>query len=165
MNPKTIKTLKLAEDADDVAIDEAVMALAEDRDAEKTRADAAERTLAEVEKAKRDAEVERLLTELVDGAHILPGQKDAWTKLAEASPESFAVFAENAKKTKAIELGETGSASVSASVSEASDDPTAELDARATKLAEERSIPYGDAMSQALAEDPALAARYHNRDT
>lgn len=31
---------------------------------------------------------------------------------------------------------------------------------RAKKLAEERSIPYGEAMSRALAEDPALAERY-----
>lgn len=162
MNPKTIKTLKLSEGADDVAIDAAVMALAEDRDAEKVRADAAEKTLAEVEKAKRDAEIEATLTELVDGGHVLPGQKEAWTKLAEDSPESFAVFAVSAKKVKAIELGEVGTSEGGES---STDDPTVELDNRAKKLAEDRGIPYGDAMNLALAEDPALAARYHNRDT
>lgn len=35
-----------------------------------------------------------------------------------------------------------------------------ELDERAKKLAEERQVSYGDAMSLALAEDPALSSRY-----
>ena len=40
------------------------------------------------------------------------------------------------------------------------DRPDIELDEAAKKIAEERSIPYGKAMTVALAEDPALAERY-----
>ena len=147
--------LNLAEDAAEEIVLAEVVKLSDERDAAVIK-------LAEVEKAKRDAEIEATLTELVDGGHVLPGQKDAWTKLAEDSPESFAVFAANAKKVKAIELGEVGT---SAGGEPVSDDPTVELDNRAKKLAEERTIPYGDAMTLALTEDPALAARYHNRNT
>jgi Mu-like prophage I protein len=159
---KTVATkLNLAEDAPEALVLAEVVKLAEHDAAETKRADTAETTLAEVEKAKRDAEIEATLTELVDGGHVLPGQKEAWTKLAEDSPESFAVFAVNAKKVKAIELGEIGTSAGSES---STDDPTVELDNRAKKLAEERSIPYGDAMSLALAEDPALAGRYNARE-
>jgi hypothetical protein len=146
--------LNLAEDADEKIILAEVVKLSDERDA-------AVNKLAEVEKAKRDAEIEATLTELVDGGHVLPGQKDSWTKLAEDSPESFAVFAANAKKVKAIELGEVGTSAGSETPSE---DPTVELDERAKKLAEERSVPYGDAMTLALAEDPALAGRYNARE-
>lgn len=146
--------LNLAEDASEEIVLAEVVKLSDERDAAVAK-------LAEVEKAKRDAAIEATLTELVDGGHVLPGQKDAWTKLAEDSPESFAVFAVNAKKVKAIQLSEVGTSEGGES---STDDPTVELDNRAKKLAEERSIPYGDAMSMALAEDPALAGRYNARE-
>ncbi len=41
-----------------------------------------------------------------------------------------------------------------------SDRPDIQLAAAAKTLAEERSIPYGEALTVALAEDPALAKRY-----
>ena len=46
-------------------------------------------------------------------------QKDTWLALAEASPESFAAMAEQAKKSKSIELGESGSGEGGASDSDA----------------------------------------------
>jgi hypothetical protein len=156
-----IQLLKLSENADEPTIHAAVVKLAEHDAAETKRADTAEAKIAEEAKRVRAAEVDRLLSELVDGAHILPGQKEAWAKLAEDAPASFDVFAANAKKVKAIELGESGSGKAS---EETSDDPAVELDEAAKKLAEERKVPYGEAMTLALAEDPALAARYHNRN-
>jgi hypothetical protein len=152
--------LNLSEDATEDVILAEVVKLEESRDAEKTRADNAEATLAEEAKRVRSEEVDRLLSELVDGAHILPGQKEAWAKLAEDAPESFDVFAANAKKSKAIELGETGSGQAG----DASDDPTVELDEATQKIAKDRGITYGDAMAVALAEDPALAGRYNARE-
>lgn len=42
-----------------------------------------------------------------------------------------------------------------------SERPDVQLAEASKKIAEERSIPYGAAMAVALAEDPALAKRYH----
>jgi len=142
--------LNLAEDADEGLILAEVVKLTDERDAAVAK-------IAAVEKAARDAEVEHLLSELVDGAHILPGQKEAWKKLADDAPDSFTVFAENAKKTKAIELGESGDG---ANVEE-SDDPNIALAELATKIASERKLELGTAMDAALAERPDLAARLY----
>lgn len=143
--------LNLAEDADETLVLAEVVKLTDERDAAVAK-------IAAVEKAARDAEVEHLLSELVDGAHILPGQKEAWTKLAEDAPESFAVFAENAKKVKAIELGETGDGSQPAEESEDANTALAEL---AAKIAKDRDLELGAAMDVALAERPDLASRLY----
>lgn len=150
--------LNLAEDADETTILAEVVRLAEDRDAEKGRADEATAKLAEVEKAKRDAEVEAKLVELIDGGHVLPGQKEMWLSLAEAAPASFDAMAESAKKAKAIELGETGDGTPPADESDDANTALAEL---AAKIASERKLELGAAMDVALAERPDLASRLY----
>jgi hypothetical protein len=143
--------LNLAEDADETIILAEVVKLADERDAAVAK-------IAAVEKAARDAEVEHLLAELVDGAHILPGQKEAWKKLADDAPDSFTVFAENAKKSKAIELGESGDGSQPV---EESDDANTALAELAAKIAKDRDLELGAAMDVALAERPDLASRLY----
>ena len=150
--------LNLAEDADETTILAEVVRLAEDRDAEKGRADEATAKLAEVEKAKRDAEVDAKLTELIEGGHVLPGQKEMWLSLAEAAPASFDAMAESAKKAKAIELGETGDGTPPADESDDANTALAEL---AQKIASERKLELGAAMDVALAERPDLASRLY----
>ena len=150
--------LNLAEDADETTILAEVVRLAEDRDAEKGRADEATAKLAEVEKAKRDAEVEAKLVELIDGGHVLPGQKEMWLSLAEAAPASFDAMAESAKKAKAIELGETGDGTPPADESDDANTALAEL---AAKIAKDRDLELGAAMDVALAERPDLASRLY----
>jgi hypothetical protein len=151
--------LNLSEDADEALILAEVVKLEESRDAEKARADEAVAKLAEEAKRVRAEEVDRLLSELVDGAHILPGQKEAWAKLAEDAPESFSVFAENAKKTKAIELGETGSG---AKRDDAADDASAELAEKAKARAAKDGITITAAQTLTLTEDKDLAERVHH---
>ncbi len=153
--------LNLSEDADESTILAEVTRLEESRDAEKKRADDATTKLDEAAKATRVAAVEATLSALIDGGHLLPGQKDGMLALAESSPDGFDRAAVILKAAKAIVLGETGSGKPPA---DASDDPAVELDEAARKLAEERKVPYGEAMTLALAEDPALAERYHNRN-
>jgi hypothetical protein len=146
--------LNLSEDADESTILAEVVKLTEDRDSEKVRADDATKKLAEIEKTAKTAEVERTLTELVDGGHVLPGQKDTWLALAEASPESFAAMAEQAKKTKSIELGESGSGEGGASDSDAT--PSVKMAEAAQKLADDKSISISEATDIILA-DPKYA--------
>lgn len=159
-----INALKLAEGADESAIHAAVVKLAEERDTETKRADDATAKLAEVEKTKRAGEVAVELTEIEKLGNLTPGEKPEFVTLAEDKPD---VYAARVAERKALPEGtkiKFGEAGTSASGSEASDDPTVAVDLAAKKLAEERSIPYGEAMTLALAEDPALAGRYHNRD-
>ena len=156
MNPKLIKALKLSEDATDEAVEAAIVQLSEDRDAEKTRADEATAKLAEVEKAKRLGEVEIVLTELIDGGHVLPGQKETWLKLAESAPESFDAMAEQAKHAKSIELGETGDGSKP----ETEVSPSEAIALKASEISETRKVDLAEATDLALAENPELKAAY-----
>jgi hypothetical protein len=144
--------LNLAEDADEATIEAAVDKLTQ----EKT--DAVDK-LAESEKAKHDGEVEAKLEAAVTLCEITPGERIALAEKDDAVRDSFL---EARKGMKAIELGESGSGK--SGIDDESDDPTAELDKASTKMAEERSIPYGEAMALVLSEDPALAARYANRE-
>ena len=156
MNSKLIKALKLSEDATDEAVEAAVVQLSEERDAEKTRADEAVAKVAEVEKAKRDAEVAATLSELIDGGHVLPGQKDTWLKLAEDSPASFDAMAEQAKHAKSIELGETGDGAKP----ETEVSPAEAIAIKATEISKTRKVDLAEATDIALAENPELKAAY-----
>ncbi len=156
MNPKLTKALKLSEDATDEAVEAAVVQLAEDRDAEKKRADDAVAKLAEVEKSKRDAEVAAKLDELIAGGHVLPGQKDTWLQLAEDSPASFDAMAEQAKHAKSIELGETGDGSKP----ESEVSPAEAIALKASEISETRKVDLAEATDIALAENPELKAAY-----
>ena len=151
MNETIIKALKLTEESDEEAVEAAVVKLVEERDTARTQ-------LADTEKAKRDAEIEATLTALIEGGHVLPGQKDVWIKLAEDAPESFTAMAEERKSVKAIELGEVGQGGIP---SEEPEDANLALAQLSEKIAEERKLELGEAMSVALAERPDLASRLY----
>jgi hypothetical protein len=151
MNETIIKALKLAEESDEEAVEAAVVKLVEERDSARTQ-------LADTEKAKRDAEIEATLTALIEGGHVLPGQKDVWIKLAEDAPESFTAMAEERKSVKAIELGEVGQGGIPV---EEPEDANLALAQLSEKIAEERKLELGEAMSVALAERPDLASRLY----
>jgi hypothetical protein len=153
MNETIIKALKLAEESDETAVEAAVVKLVEERDQAVTK-------LGDFEKATRDAEIEATLTALIEGGHVLPGQKDVWLKLAEDAPESFATMAEERKSVTAVELGERGEGGIPADEPE---DANAALAQLADKIAEERKLDLGDAMSVALAERPDLASKLYVR--
>jgi hypothetical protein len=151
MNETIIKALKLTEESDEEAVEAAVVKLVEERDTARTQ-------LADTEKAKRDAEIEATLTALIEGGHVLPGQKDVWIKLAEDAPESFTAMAEERKSVKAIELGEVGQGGIPV---EEPEDANLALAQLSEKIAEERKLDLGEAMSVALAERPDLASRLY----
>ena len=150
--------LNLTEDSDEATILAEVVKLAEDRDAEKARADAADAKLNEVDAAAKAAAVEITLTSLIEGGHVLPGQKDAWVKLAEEAPASFAVFAEQAKTVTAITLGETGSGK--AGYESVYADASVELAEKAKARKTADGITFAAAQVLVLSEDTDLAARY-----
>ena len=153
---KTLETLKLSEGADESAVSAAVMALSEDRDTQKGRAEAAEAKLAEEAKRIRSEAVERTLGELIEGGHITPGQKGEMLLLAEDSPAGFDRAAEILKTSQAIVLGEVGT-----SQSGADEKPAdVQLAERAKALhAAGKAASIALAQGMVLAEDPALAER------
>ena len=158
MNPKTLKTLKLSEDADDAAIDAAVMALAEERDAAVSKSTDAETKLAEVTKAARDKNVELVLSELIKGGHVAPGQKSTWLALAEAAPEQFDAMAETAKQHKVIDLGEHGASGGNEGSAYAN--PSVELAEKSKARAAKGGTSYAEAERLELSENSDLAMRY-----
>jgi hypothetical protein len=141
--------LNLSEDADEALVLAEVVKLSDERDTAVAK-------LAEVEKAKRDAEVTAKLSELIDGGHVLPGQKDTWLKLAEDSPASFDAMAEQAKHAKSIELGETGDGAKP----ESDLTPDEQLDAKAREIAKTRNVGLAEATDLALSENPELKDAY-----
>lgn len=150
--------LNLSEDADEGTILAEVTRLEESRDAEKKRADDAEATLAEAAKATRTAAVEATLSALIDGGHLLPGQKDEMLALSEDSPAGFDRAAEILKTAKAITLGETGSASAGDQTSYA--DASVELAEKAKARKAADGITFAAAQRLVLTENEDLAARY-----
>jgi hypothetical protein len=158
MNPKTLQALKLAEGADEAAIEAAVVTLSEERDTAVTRATDAELKLAEVEKATHDADVATRLDKAVELAEITPGER---ITLAEKDDAHRDAFLEARKGVKALTLGENGTGEKPTD----SDDVTVELDERAKKLLTEgRAADYGQAIGLALSDDAAFAARYNARE-
>ena len=149
--------LNLAEDATEEVILAEVTRLEESRDAEKRRADTATTKLAETEKAKRAGEVEVVLSELIKGGHVAPGQKDTWLALAEAAPEQFDAMAETAKQHKVIDLGEHGSSDGGSESTKAADVELAEK-TRARMASD--SVDFATAKRLVLSEDPDLKTRY-----
>ena len=152
--------LHLSEDSDESTILSEVVKLSEHDAAETKRADAAEATLAEEAKRIRGEHIERTLGELIEGGHLLPGQKDEMLALAEDSPAGFDRTAEILKTTKAIVLGEIGTGTHGGG----SDDPTVELAEKSEARAKADGIDYAAAMVLVLSEDTALKTRYDNRD-
>lgn len=157
MDPNTLTALKLAEGADEAAIDAAVLALAERAEA----GDAALSELATVKQEARATSVEHTLSELISGGHVAPGQKDAWLKLAEAAPEQFDAMAEAAKAHKIVELSEHG-APQTAGDSEGSQyaNASVELAETAKARAKQDGISYASAERIVLSENTELAGRY-----
>ena len=151
-----IQKLQLSEDADESAILAAVVTLSEERDSEKTRADAAEARLAEGERAARTAAVEAQLSELIDGGHLLPGQKDEMLALAEDSPSGFDRAVAVLKTSKALELGEAGTSEGG----DANTDPEEALTVKASEIAKERGVDMATALDLALSENPTIADAY-----
>ncbi len=161
MNIKTLQTLKLAEGADDVAIDAAVMALAEERTAEKDRADTAELKLADVEKAKRSGEVEVELAEIANLGNLKPGEKAEFVSLAEDKPEIYAARLAERKALKPntkLDLGVHGKGT------EGDEGPTKRADVELAERTNARmvkdSIGYPQAMGLELSENDDLRVRY-----
>ena len=153
--------LHLSEDSDEDTILSEVVKLAEHDAVETKRADVAEATLAEEAKRIRREQVERTLGELIDGGHLLPGQKDKMLALAEDSAAGFDRTAEILRTTKAIVLGELGTSDPGG---DGSDDPTVELAEKSEARAKSAGISYAEAMAIVLSEDPALKTRYDNRN-
>lgn len=148
--------LSLAEDASEETILAAVTTLAEHDAAETERANAAEAKLAERDAAERKAAVERTLAELVEGGHLLPGQKDEMLALAEDSPSGFNRACAVLKTTKAIDLSERGSDAAGQSFADAS----VELDEKSKDMAKAEGITLSEAQLRVLAADEDLARRY-----
>ena len=161
MNPKTMKTLNLAEGADDVAIDAAVMALAEERDTEKSRADTAENKVAEIEKAKRAGEVEVELSAIEKAGNLKPGEKAEFLTLAEDKPE---VYAARIGERKALKPNTIVDLAVHGTGSQGDGDASKRADIELADLARARAtkdgIGYTKAMRLELSENTDLAARY-----
>lgn len=157
MNPKTLKTLKLAEGADEAAVETAVIALSEDRDAEKTRADAAELKLAETEQATHDEDVKVRLDKAVELAEITPGER---ITLAEKDDVHRDAFLDARKGVKAIKLGEKGSSE------KGSSDQAKRADVELAEKTKTRmtkdSVTYSVAMGLVLSEDLDLKTRYED---
>ncbi len=152
--------LNLSEDADESTILAEVVKLEERVTLAETARDEATAKLTESENAKKAAEVEAVMAKLMEAGNLTPGEREKWL----TEPELLAGRLDartGIPEHSVIKLGETGSGRPPA---DASDDPAVELDEAARKLAEERKVPYGEAMTLALAEDPALAERYHNRN-
>lgn len=150
--------LNLTENSDEATILAEVVKLADDRDAEKKRADDAEATLAEAAKEARTAAVEATLSALIDGGHLLPGQKDEMLALSESSPDGFNRAAEILKTAKAITLGETGSGKAGDESVYANASIELAEKAKARKVAD--GITFAEAQRIVLTEDTDLAARY-----
>jgi hypothetical protein len=155
VDPKIIEVLKLSEDADEAAVEAAIVTLSEERDSATARAEEAEGKLAEAEKVRRATEVEAKLSELVEGGHLAPGKRDELLAMAEESPSAFDTACELLKTAKVIDLTEHGT-------HEGADtdaDPAADVEKRALALAEQRGIEYSEAYAQAMASTPGLADR------
>lgn len=139
--------LNLAEDADEATILAEVEKLAQAKDAAETEA-------AAVRKEARDAEVERTLSELVNGGHVAPAKKDELQKLADESPAGFAMTVALLRDVKAIDLDEHGTHEGGG---EDGADPAADLTRRAVALAEQKGIDLAEAMSIEITNTPGLA--------
>lgn len=154
--------LNLAEDADEGSILAGVVKLAEDRDAEKARADAAELKLTERDKAERTRAFEAKFAEATEPdekgrVRVLPGEKDAYAKLAEADHDAtLAALDARMSGPVALQLGEVGSGGEG----ESHADPSVELAAKAKARAKADSTTYAEAERMVLAEDESLAERY-----
>ena len=151
--------LNLAEDAAEATILAEVTKLSEHDAAETKRADAAEVKLGEVEKTARDAAVEVILSDLIAGGHVSPGQKDTWLKLADAAPEQFDAMAETAKQHKIIDLSEHGTGGAGESDLQYGD-ASIELAEKAKARAAADGLTYTAAEKIVLAEQSDLAERY-----
>ena len=167
MNPKTLKTLQLSEVADDVAIDAAVMALAEDRDAEKVRAEAAVTKLADVEQAKRAGEVEVELAEIENAGNLKPGEKAEFVLQAAEKPE---VYASRLADRKALKPNTIIDKSVHGSGHEGDGGSTKRADVELYELATlkmaELKCDYGAAANLVLSENKGgVADRYRDLTT
>ena len=150
--------LNLSEDADESTILAEVARLEESRDAEKKRADDATAKLDEAAKATRVAAVDATLSALIEGGHLLPGQKDEMLALAESSPDGFDRAAVILKTSKAIVLGETGSGKAGDESVYANASVELAEKAKARKAAD--GITFAAAQTLVLSEDTDLAARY-----
>lgn len=148
--------LQLAEDADDALILAEVKKVTAKIDAEKARADAAEAKLAEGEQAERV----RLLDEAIGAAHIAPAEKDAFVRLAERDPETFAAMLELRKQCRVVELGERGSGDPASERTYAN--ASVELAERAKERATKDGSTYSVAERRVLTEDADLAERYRD---
>lgn len=148
--------LQLAEDADDALILAEVKKVTAKLVAEKTRADAAEAKLAESEQAERV----RLLNEAIGAARIAPAEKDAFVRLAERDPETFAAMLELRKQCRVVELGERGSGEPASERTYAN--ASVELAERAKERAAKDGSTYAEAERRVLAEDADIAERYRD---
>jgi hypothetical protein len=157
-----IERLNLAEGAGESDVLAAVIKLAEDRDAEKTRADTAELQLAETAKAKRAGEVSVELAEVEKAGNLKPGEKPEFVRLAEEKPEVYEARLADRKALKPntiVDLAVHGSGNQGDK-----DGGTKRADVELTERTRARMTKDGVTYSQAkgleLSENPDLATRY-----
>lgn len=157
MNSKALSILKLAEDAGEDAQSAAVIALAEERDG--LQAQLADRDKADKQRAF-EAKLSEALAEDEKGCvHMLPGEKDAYVKLAELDHEAaMAAVQARIDGPAALKLGAEGSGS------EGDADEAKPADVELAETAKARAakdgIKYAEAEKLVLAENPELAERY-----
>jgi len=152
-----IQHLKLAEGASESDVLAAVVKLAEERDAEKTRAESAEVKLAEVEKAAAVAAFAGKLDEKIAGGFIGTGERETFVKLADEQSVELAESLIAARTAKVIDLGERGS-----DAGGQEKPATVELADKSAGRAAKDGISLDKAQKLTLAEDPDLAARIYS---
>lgn len=153
-----IRRLKLAEDADETAVLAAVELLFGERESARTRADAAEKELAENVKAAALAAFTTKLDEKIEKeGTIAPGERDFYLSEAERDV-AHADMAIACRTHKIIDFAERGAAS------RGTERPAKRADVELSEKTRARmtrdGIDYPRAMGLVLSEDPDLAERY-----
>jgi hypothetical protein len=171
---KLVERFELNEDAteDDVlsAIDSQVTKLTEEKSGletqlseTKTKLEAAEAQLAEIEKEKRDADIEHQLSEAVTALKVTPAEvgdaeTPGWVReLAFSNPDVFAKMVE--QRQPQVDLSENGSGENLEPKGQDKAPDVAIRDA-ARKLMSEEKLDLAEAYRQARIRNPELAEEY-----